>query len=153
MQKSAFPQVPLIVEEEALWRGNAPMEVRLATAKSTNESCIVFVGSETGKARCDKYVKIWATRVGGRACDGGFIWSLYSGSLRSLAADLAVNAKRIGSPFGLVLACSLESYLHPSILFNAKERPPGGYADDDYPQRPGKIVTGRCDGSCGHLVD
>jgi hypothetical protein len=144
MQKSAFPQVPLIVEEEALWRGTAPMAVRLAATKSINESCTVFVGSETGKARCDRYVKIWATRVGGRACGGGFIWSLHSGNLRSLAADLAATAKRTGSPSGLVLACSksLEGYLHPSILFNAKELPPGGYADGDYPQRPGKSLTG-----------
>jgi len=116
------------------------MAVRLAAAKSTNESCSVFVGSKTVKAKCDRYVKIWATRVGGRACGGGFIWSLYSGSLQSLAADLAATAKRIGSPSGLVLACSLEGYLHPSILFNAKERPPGGYADGDYPLRPGKSL-------------
>ena len=140
MQKSAFPQVPLIVEEEALWNGTAPMAVRLAAAKSNNESCTVFVQSETGKARCDKYVKIWASRVGGRACGGGFIWSSYSGNLRSLAADLAATAKRTGSPSGLVLACSLEGNLNPRILFNAKERPPGGYADGDHPQRPGKSL-------------
>ena len=140
---------PNLVEERDLWEGTAPSAVAAAVAATVNQTCTVYVGEGAEAAgpaftqrldRCKKYAQWWADRAAGRACTGGFSYRPYAGGLADLAADLARDGRQAAKGGGgsgdgpvtapLVLACYLETFLTPAILFGARDK--AGGAGGDY---------------------